>query len=266
MSKIKTGQVAYDGDRLVIFPPDCYGPRPEPYVAPPPPPAPPQYTYLVGATDDGLFKIGWTANPGRRLYALRQIEKNPGLQMIHRITSADGYWLEQYLHAAFGHWRVSRREWFCLSAADVALFRTITAANVADDLPDDVRRWFAYCGSPHRVERGRLHRLRVTEGERLAKDLPALLDHARGGRLDLETVLRGWLAACRSADHAKVLRMAIGGDFGGVLWAEHAARVVPCPDRLAYARKLRQRHDRLRKAVAWLYPETRGEPLWEYHY
>lgn len=57
-----------------------------------------------------------------------------GLKLLDHFPTGNMVWLERYLHEAFAHRRV-RLEWFRLTAEDVKLIRSITAADGVDDLP-----------------------------------------------------------------------------------------------------------------------------------
>ena len=93
------------------------------------------YVYLIAAPE-GLFKIGRSVNPARRLREV--LCGSSGDQLLTAIPSAEPGWLERYLHRAFSHRRV-RREWFRLSEDEVGLILAIPAAARPEDIPPAVR-------------------------------------------------------------------------------------------------------------------------------
>lgn len=87
--------------------------------------------YLVQAPG-GLYKIGESKCPADRLATLDP--SGFGFELLHAIPSTDRKGLESILHTAFAHRRV-RGEWFRLAEEDVALIRSVPAAELLADLP-----------------------------------------------------------------------------------------------------------------------------------
>ncbi len=77
-----------------------------------------QFIYLFGA-DGGLYKIGRSKDPGRRLDDFAGLPFN--IKLLHTIATDDPSWLEHNFHDRHQHCRVTK-EWFKLTAAEVELF------------------------------------------------------------------------------------------------------------------------------------------------
>lgn len=92
-----------------------------------------QSVYLMGVVD-GCYKIGKSKDPDTRL---KKINTPSVLEVLHTISSDSPSWLEKTLHEAFSH-RHRHREWFALSADEVAFFKSLSAINCEDDLPEIV--------------------------------------------------------------------------------------------------------------------------------
>lgn len=90
--------------------------------------------YLITAPG-GLFKIGESKSPSSRLESIDP--SGLGMAITHVVTSGARKWLESYLHLAFRH-RRSHREWFRLDDEEIALVRSIPAADSVADLPPAV--------------------------------------------------------------------------------------------------------------------------------
>lgn len=86
--------------------------------------------------ENGLWKIGYSADPARRV---KQLEEQHGLAMEVKHTIRTGYapWLEHYLHTCFALKRVTG-EWFDLDDADVALLRNQLNVQMVSDLSEAI--------------------------------------------------------------------------------------------------------------------------------
>lgn len=92
-----------------------------------------KYVYLIGPRD-GLYKIGYSINPARRLYQLP--DQGNGLKLVAAIPSTDARALEKWMHAIYGVRRV-HGEWFSLSRSDVSKWPSTEAdAYQMDPLSD----------------------------------------------------------------------------------------------------------------------------------
>ena len=87
------------------------------------PPLPkPGYVYLV-RMPTGIYKIGCTSDPDRRLYALRN-KFGQSLELLHLIPCADYGRAEQSLHKRYWHRHVAH-ERFNLSDSDIDEIKAI---------------------------------------------------------------------------------------------------------------------------------------------
>ncbi len=77
----------------------------------------PGFVYLISA-DNGLVKIGLSANPQRRLEFLLRSVPWP-LRLVHQIATDDTRWLEWHLHRLHRPKRFAG-EWFFLNDQDIA--------------------------------------------------------------------------------------------------------------------------------------------------
>jgi hypothetical protein len=100
------------------------------------PELPTGFVYVIG-TLEGCHKIGRSNCPSRRSAEIGLLLPVP-LSVVHKIATRDEAWLESYLHHAFGHRRV-RGEWFRLTAEDLTLLNSLSAASVVNDIPESVR-------------------------------------------------------------------------------------------------------------------------------
>lgn len=91
---------------------------------------------MVHRVSDGLYKIGFSINPDRRLQAFRPV--TDGATIKHVIPSADPYEIEQYLHMAFDTARVSG-EWFNLTADDVSRICAMGRCDSIREVPSDIQ-------------------------------------------------------------------------------------------------------------------------------
>src|ERR1051326_7180735 len=87
----------------------------------------PGYVYIAAA-EGGLYKIGQSRNPEKRLKRFSDVPF--GLQLLHQIETDDCRWLERRLHDQFWESRVSG-EWFRLSKDEVAGLCEIKSYNRA---------------------------------------------------------------------------------------------------------------------------------------
>lgn len=92
------------------------------------------FVYLIGVVD-GCHKIGRSKDPDGRLLAWPILPVE--LTVRHRIATGRPQWLERYLHVAYKHRHV-RGEWFRLDDEEIALIKSIPAADSEGDLPPAV--------------------------------------------------------------------------------------------------------------------------------
>ena len=92
------------------------------------PPKTAGFVYLLRA-DNGLYKIGVSIDPSKRLKGLRTGSPDK-LVLIHTIKTDSAYGAERAFHKRYEHKRV-RAEWFALDEKDVTFIRSIE--NVSDD-------------------------------------------------------------------------------------------------------------------------------------
>lgn len=87
-----------------------------------------RYIYLIhDPKNSGLYKIGFSKDPKRRLKELNGSTKLPvelGFKMIHTIETDNVYRAEKILHKKYGAYR-KNGEWFELSRRHVGEIRKI---------------------------------------------------------------------------------------------------------------------------------------------
>jgi hypothetical protein len=82
------------------------------------------YVYVIRGRDDGLFKIGLTVDPAKRLQTFQTAR--PDLQFEHLIRCRDRYNAERRLHEQFARKR-RQGEWFQLDNRDLETLKRIKA-------------------------------------------------------------------------------------------------------------------------------------------
>lgn len=86
----------------------------------------PGFVYLFSAAN-GLFKIGYSKNPDKRLSGING-ESPIQVVLVHKIATNDMMWLEKKLHRKYANKR-AHGEWFRLSKANVKAISSITVCS-----------------------------------------------------------------------------------------------------------------------------------------
>ena len=80
------------------------------------------YVYVIRGRDDGLYKIGLTVDPVKRLQTFQTAR--PDLSFEHLIRCRDRYAVERRLHEQFARKR-RRGEWFALDRGDLEAIKRL---------------------------------------------------------------------------------------------------------------------------------------------
>ena len=80
----------------------------------------PGYIYLVEAVDLGVYKIGHSTNPTKRIYQLDYLVPFP-IRLLHTIYVDSQRQCEDYFHRIFREWHI-KGEWFRLTPGQVEAF------------------------------------------------------------------------------------------------------------------------------------------------
>lgn len=85
------------------------------------------YVYLIHA-DNGLYKIGSTADPDDRMRTFK-LRLPFDVEYEHLIETEDRGALERLLHRRFASKRINKGEWFRLDDEDVAYIKSLGGTN-----------------------------------------------------------------------------------------------------------------------------------------
>lgn len=93
-----------------------------------------RYVYLFES--NGIYKIGSSRNPARRL-----CDVAPGGRLIHHFPSRNAFRVERAIQRHFDPCLVRSlgREWFSLTQEDVSLICSLGRTDTADELPGALR-------------------------------------------------------------------------------------------------------------------------------
>lgn len=93
------------------------------------------YVYVAHHPETGLYKIGRSKDPKRRMYNIVPTGEIVHLHLV--IPAKRSKWLEAYFHKAFAH-KSAGGEWFRLDDADIALLESIPFVASRNDLPTQI--------------------------------------------------------------------------------------------------------------------------------
>lgn len=100
-----------------------------------------RYVYLLRDRIGRLvvYKLGSSCRPASRLHDVAITDR---AELVHRFESDDAYGVEYALHRKFSDrraWRAPGREWFRLTADDVASIMALGRTDSPDELPESLR-------------------------------------------------------------------------------------------------------------------------------